>query len=402
VEAARAGCDVGVAFVGVDGFKHVNDALGHASGDRLLVEVGRRLALGVRPGDTVARFGGDEFVLVCEDITLTAMWGLAERVTEILAERFPVSGTDVALHASVGITISRVGSTNQSLLSEADAALYQAKEQGAGQIALFDDSLRTRAASILEGERALSAAIESGEIVAYYQPIVELGEGRTVGFEALARWQRPDGGLVLPDDFIPLAESTGLIVKLGMAILTQATAYAAARRAAESTGPPLWVSVNLSARQLIDVHLPDDVAAILDANGLDPSLLHLEITETVLMQNLTDAVLVLARLRDLGVRLSIDDFGTGYSSLAYLKQLPVDCLKIDRSFVADLGVGDHSIIKAILGLSEALGMDCIAEGIETEAQRRTLSDLGCRFGQGYLWQRPMPEIVAGTWSRAGG
>lgn len=400
VAAERSGRCTGVAFLDVDGFKHVNDALGHAVGDRLLVEVGHRLIASVRPADTVARFGGDEYVLVCEDVTIEAMTGLAGRITEAMAQPFAVDGREVPLHASVGITISRSGSTSQSLLSEADAAMYRAKELGRGRAAVFDDSLRAKAASLLEGERALQAGITNGELVAYYQPIIEIDSETPVGVEALVRWHTPDGRIVLPEEFIPTAETSGLIVEIGAAVLAQATAAVARWNADNPDLPDLWVSVNLSARQLIDTGLASLVGAILEATGLPPGLLHLEITETVVMEDIAQSVLVLEELKRLGVKLSIDDFGTGYSSLSYLKQLPLDTLKIDRSFVRGLGSSpdDSSIVEAIVSLGQALGMGCLAEGVESGAQRDALARLGCRYGQGYLWSPALEPADAAAWA----
>jgi diguanylate cyclase (GGDEF)-like protein/PAS domain S-box-containing protein len=400
--AARNGDVVGVAFIDIDGFKHVNDALGHAAGDDLLVEVARRLSASVEPTDTVARFGGDEFVLVRESATRATMTALVERITKGLCLPCRIGVHDVAPRASAGITLSRAGSTGPSLLSEADAAMYRAKQLGGGGVALFDESLRTKASAMLGGERRLRTAIADGEIVPFFQPIVDLASGDTVGFEALARWMHPDDRIVGPAHFIPLAESTGLILALGESILGKAASAAAAWNASAPGAAPLWVSVNLSARQLVDARLADLVATIVGASGLDPRLLHLEITETTLMENLAHAVTTLQALKELGVTMSIDDFGTGYSSLAYLRRLPVDMLKIDRSFVDGLDGSDPddtSVVEAILGLGHALRLDCVAEGIETRAQADILAGLGCRFGQGYLWSRPMHPTAAADWAR---
>jgi diguanylate cyclase (GGDEF)-like protein/PAS domain S-box-containing protein len=400
--AERGGSQTGVAFLDLDGFKNVNDALGHPTGDQLLVEVGHRLLASVRPADTVARFGGDEFVLVCEAVSIDAMVGLAGRVTESLGRPFHVGGRTVSLHASLGITVSRRGSTAAALLSEADAAMYHAKELGRGRAAVFDDSLRTRAAALLEGERALRDAVDRHELVAYYQPIVDLRTNIAVGVEALVRWHTPDGRVVLRDDFIPLAESSGLIIRLGEAVLAQATADVARWNAGQPASPPLWVSVNLSAHQLSGPYLGGVVTGILRRTGLPSSLLHLEITETVVMDDITHSLEVLHDLKRLGVHLAIDDFGTGYSSLSYLQQMPFDVLKIDRSFVRALGsaADDASIVNAIVGLAGSLSMGCVAEGVETETQQEALAEMGCQLGQGYLWSRPLPPDQAEVWARS--
>ncbi len=400
VASARTGSRTGVAMLDVDGFKLVNDALGHTAGDVLLVEVGHRLRATVRPADTVARFGGDEFVVVCEQVTVDAMTTMVARIIDAMTQPFVIEGREIALHASVGITISRQASTSQSLLSEADAAMYRAKELGRSRSAVFDDSMRTRAAALLEGSRALGLAIANRELVPYFQPIIDMATGHTVGVEALARWHQPDGRVILPSHFIPLAETSGLVVDLGELIMAQGAERVARWNAAPGRTDPLWVSVNLSARQLIDTRLDEVVAAILAECGLPPDLLHLEITETVVMQDISHAVQTLERLRRLGVHLAVDDFGTGYSSLAYLKQLPVDTLKIDRSFIRGVATSsdDASIVKAVLSLGGALGLRCVAEGVETAEQRAALMALGCQLGQGYLWSRPLAPADADAWA----
>ena len=397
----RTGGHIGVVFLDVDGFKNVNDALGHGTGDNLLVELGHRLCMAVRPDDTVARFGGDEFVILCADVTIESMELLAARIGAALSERFTVGGKDVEVHASLGITLSAPESTPQSLLSEADAAMFRAKELGRNQVAVFDDTLRARAAEFLEGEKALRLAIARRDLVAFYQPIIDLAAGRPIGVEALVRWIRPDGSVVTPDQFIPLAEATGLIVRLGELMLLEAVQTVAGWNAAGPSDQQLWVSVNLSARQLVEPSLLETVRHTLAASGLLPGQLHLEITETVVMGDVEASIVKLEQIRGLGVRVSIDDFGTGYSSLAYLRQLPVDTLKIDRRFVD--GVVDEpddlSIVEAVIGLSRSLGLTSLAEGVETDDQLQALVRLGCELGQGYLWARPMTADDALEWVR---
>jgi diguanylate cyclase (GGDEF)-like protein/PAS domain S-box-containing protein len=397
--ARRSGGQVGLAFLDVDGFKHVNDALGHGIGDDLLVEFGHRLSMTVRPDDTVARFGGDEFVILCTDVSMEEMEGLAARVSSAMSERFDVGGHEVEVHASLGITVSDTGSSVQSILSEADAAMFRAKDLGRNQVAAFDDTLRARAAEYLDGEKALRLAIARRDLAAHYQPIVDLTTGRAIGVEALARWVRDDGVVVLPDQFIPLAESTGLIVRLGELMLEEAAGTVAGWNRSRDEQDALWVSVNLSARQLAEPSLVESVRQVLSTTELPPENLHLEVTETVIMDDVHTSVLRLDEIRALGVRLSIDDFGTGYSSLAYLKQLPVDTLKVDHSFVDGVvdDPDDRTIVEAVVGLGRALGLTCLAEGVETDDQRDALVGMGCQLGQGYLWARPMPEVDARRW-----
>ncbi|MHB8506905.1 MAG: putative bifunctional diguanylate cyclase/phosphodiesterase, partial [Acidimicrobiales bacterium] len=289
-------------------------------------------------------------------------------------------------------------STSGTLLSEADAAVSRAKELGRGQAAVFDESLRTKARALLEGEQALRAALDRGEVIPHFQPVVDLATGRPLGFEALARWVRGSAGPVPAEQWIAMAQKSGLIIELSEVVLAGALAEAAdwSRRFPEQRH---WVSVNVDASQLVETRLAEVVGRMLDVAGLDPHLLHLEITETVVMHDIDASVAVLHDLRDLGVHLCIDDFGTGYSSLSYLRHLPVDMLKVDRSFVAELGTagGDPSIVKAVVGLTQALGLACVAEGVETEAQRDALLGVGCPLGQGFLWSRPMPAAAARAW-----
>jgi diguanylate cyclase (GGDEF)-like protein/PAS domain S-box-containing protein len=397
----RAGWQVGVVFLDLDYFKHINDAMGHSVGDILLVEVGHRLNASVRPGDTVARFGGDEFVIVCNNVGVEPMTRLASRIADAVAVPFLIEDREIPVQASLGITLSRPGSTVASLLSEADAAMYRAKDLGRGRVSFFDDSLRTRAEVMVDRERALRLALKRNELVAHYQPIIDMATGDVVGVEALARWHVPGGLVIEPPDFIPLAEATGLIIELGREILESAVSEVATWNAEVPLGAPIWISVNLSARQLADTRLSAFVTDALRRNDLSPNLLHLEVTETVVIDDIAQVGAVLLELKALGVQFAIDDFGTGYSSFSYLNQLPVDCLKIERSFVAALGAGQGtSIVKAVLSLADALGLRCIAEGVETVSQRDALVGLGCRYGQGYLWSPPLSPSQARTWVKA--
>ena len=400
--ARRSGGQVGVVFLDVDGFKHVNDALGHGTGDSLLVELGRRLCTAVRPDDTVARFGGDEFVILCTDVSIGDMEHLAARIGTTMGERFDVGGHEVEVHASLGITVSAPESSVQSILSEADTAMFRAKDLGRNRAAVFDDTLRARAAEFLDGERALRLAIARRDLVAYYQPIVDLASGNPVGVEALARWLREDGGVVAPGEFVPLAEATGLIVRLGEMMLLESAATVAAWDGEGGSGD-LWLSVNLSARQLAEPTLVETVRRTLEASGLPAHRLHLEVTETVVMDDVRESIVRLDEIRALGVRLSIDDFGTGYSSLAYLKQLPVDTLKIDRSFVDGVvdDPDDRTIVEAVVGLSRALGLTCLAEGVEDRRAARRPGGHGLPAGPG-LPVGPADARSRGPAAAAGG
>ena len=401
--AANDGRGVGVVFVDIDGFSHINDVLGHDTGDRVLVEIGSRLQRAVRSDDTVGRFGGDEFVLICEGMDVEELAALSERISDSVEAPITVKGHRMPVRVGLGITMSRPGSTSGSLLSEAGAAVSRAKELGRGQAAVFDESLRAKAVALLEGEQALRAALDRGEIVPHFQPVVDLASGKPRGFEALARWVRGNAAPVPAEHWITMAQKSGLIVEVSEVILARAVADAAEwnRRFPEQR---CWVSVNVDASQLVETRLAEIVDHMLGVAGLDPHLLHLEITETVVMDDIDASVAVLQDLRNLGVHLCIDDFGTGYSSLSYLRHLPVDALKIDRSFVAELGTadGDPSIVRAVVGLTQVLGLACVAEGVETEAQRDVLRGVGCPLGQGYLWSRPLPAADAGAWLAAAG
>jgi len=398
--AARNDSAVVVMFIDLDRFKVVNDSLGHDAGDELLVAVGRRLVQAVRPGDTVARLGGDEFVILCESTADQAdAWLLAERLQQAMATPFELSRRSVTVSMSIGLALGRgaSGALPDDLIRNADLAMYRAKELGRDRIEAFDEDMRRAAALRLERESALRRALAEREFVVYYQPVLQMATSTVVGVEALVRWNR-DGVVVVPDEFVPLAEDTGIITALGAHVLAAACADVAMWNAARPNAAPLRLSVNLSARQLSREELPTIVEETLAASHLDPSLLSLEITESTLTD--TDvAVRALERLKRLGVTLVVDDFGTGYSSLVYLRRLPVDVVKIDKSFVSGLGRSDEdtAIVAAVTRLAGALGLETIAEGVETQAQRAALLDLGCTFGQGYLWLPPAPASAFGEW-----
>ena len=350
---------IAVIMLDLDRFKVINESVGHAVGDRLLIAVGHRLATSLRPGDTVARFGGDEFGIILDPV---ADEGEARRIAETIASElrapFSLSGREWFISASIGIALGEPGRvTPDELLREAEVAMVRAKSDPAGHFALFDPSMSAQTLERLDLESDLRRALERDELRAHYQPIVDLRTDRIVGFEALVRWQHPERGLVPPLSFIGLAEETGLIAPLGRWVLETACRQAAAWRTLAPAGDPLVMSVNLSARQFTQPDLVDQIAEILAETGLEPSALELEITESVVMDQSETGVRALRRLRELGVRIVLDDFGTGYSSLSYLKHLPLDTIKIDRSFVAGLeAAADRSIVEAVIALAHGLGI----------------------------------------------
>ncbi len=393
--ARRPGVVAGALFIDIDGFKHVNDNLGHAAGDQLLVIVGDRLQSAVREQDTVGRLGGDEFVVLVESSTDEATLDLlADRLTESLRE--PVELDDgrkiFSVTASVGVAVGQYGSPDD-LLRDADLALYAAKAAGKDRYVLFEASMYAGVEGRHELEGDLSAVVGNGELFLLYQPIFELSNRKLVGVEALVRWQHPQRGVIPPCDFIPLAEESGLIVPIGHWVLDEACRQAAIWAA---EGAAIGVSVNVSAHQLARKGFADDVRRALQESGIEPSSLTLEITETTLMRNVSAAREQLQVIRALGVRIAIDDFGTGYASLSQLQRVPVDILKIDRSFVAALKDGGQSreLLEAILGVGRALSLTVVAEGVEEQAQITALQEMGCQRAQGFLMARPSgAEVV---------
>jgi diguanylate cyclase (GGDEF)-like protein/PAS domain S-box-containing protein len=391
---------VAVLFLDLDGFKHVNDGLGHLAGDELLVEVARRLAGCVRSDDTLARFGGDEFAIVCEVASTEVATRFGNRLLKALQPPFPLRGMDMFVSASIGLVVADPDAEPDELLQDADVAMYRAKERGRSRMELFDDELRDRASLTLQSSTALRGALERGELRVFYQPILNLDDNRPLAVEALLRWQHPERGLVSPDEFIPLAEDTGMIVPIGRWVLQQALRDRAGWEAELPEQAPIRLAVNLSARQLSEPALVDDITATLRDHGTDPSSLILEVTESVLMQD-PGSLLTLNTIHDLGIALHVDDFGTGYSSLAYLKTLPVDALKIDRAFVDGIATNadDRAIVTAVLALARALTLEVVAEGVETPKQLSILRELGCDFAQGFLFARPLPYDEFLTWLR---
>jgi diguanylate cyclase (GGDEF)-like protein/PAS domain S-box-containing protein len=390
--SARTGSEVAVLFIDLDRFKLINDGRGHDAGDKLLVTVADRLRLVVRAGDVVARFGGDEFVVVCEDQTAAFEAALvAERITEVLREPVVVDGQEIFLSASIGIAVADGTGSPESLLRDADAAMYRAKDRGRARSEFFDATMRTEAIEHLETQNALHRAVERDELRLHYQPVVELESGAVVGVEALVRWEHPALGLVPPGAFIPLAEETGLIVPIGAWVLDEAMAQLARWRE-RNWGRSLTVNVNLAARQLRQPDLVPGLMRTLLTTGVEPASLCLELTETTFMEDGGGHRDTLAGIRSLGIGLAIDDFGTGYSSLTYLKRFPVNVLKIDQAFVRGLGedASDTAIVKSVIDLAHALGLVVVAEGVETGDQVSHLRRLGCDLAQGYFFARPQP------------
>jgi diguanylate cyclase (GGDEF)-like protein len=381
---------VAVLFLDLDRFKVINDSLGHEAGDRLLVELAARLQGVLRPGDTVARFGGDEFTVLCDEISGERDAVLiAERVAEAVSAPFLLDETEAFLTASSGIALAGAETRAEALIRDADAAMYRAKEKGRARYELFDEVMRARAVERLETENALHRAIERGEFRVHYQPAVDLETGRAVAVEALVRWDSPKFGLLGPEEFISLAEETGLILPLGSAVLHEACRQWQLWNARGSGQTPR-MSVNLSARQLGQPDLVQTVASVLAETGIDPSSLCLEITESVVVEDAEGALRTLQALKDQGVQIGLDDFGTGYASLSLLKRLPVDILKVDRSFVGGLGSdpADAPIVSAVVRLAHELGLTAIAEGVENAEQVAELRAIGCRYAQGFFFARP--------------
>jgi diguanylate cyclase (GGDEF)-like protein len=397
--AARGSDPLAVLFLDLDGFKIVNDTLGHDQGDALLATVAGRLRGCVRPGDTVARLGGDEFTVLLEGANADAAVQVAERIARRLQLPIQLDGHELIVGTSVGLAL-RAGPDDRpdELLRDADVAMYAAKQRGKGSYAIFEPRMRTRAWARLELEADLRRAVDRGEFRVHYQPIIELATGRVDGVEALVRWQHPERGLVLPAQFIPLAEETGLIVPIGHWVLREACRQVRTWQEGLPGVGPLMVGVNLSPRMLAQPSLVDDVARILGQTGLDPGCLKLEITEGVMMQEGEATLATLRHLKALGVQLAVDDFGTGYSSLAYLQRFPLDVLKIDRAFVGSLGEGAEGtvIARTVVALAKALGLAVTAEGIETAEQAEQLKELGADRGQGYHFARPQPAEALTT------
>ncbi|MEK7423772.1 MAG: EAL domain-containing protein [Actinomycetota bacterium] len=401
VDAAAAREHIGVLFVDLDHFKLVNDTFGHHAGDQLIQQFADRLRNGVRAGDLIGRFGGDEFIVACrlrtagDDASIAA-----ERILASMRQPFEVPGRQIVTSASIGLAISELDDTDpDGLIQAADTALFEAKRLGRGRVQAFTPELRRRVVERVVIESELRTALVEEQLRLHYQPQVDLHSGRVVGVEALVRWQHPERGLLAPADFIAVAEESGLIGPIGHWVLQEACRQMDEWRCASSWAPPL-MTVNVSPLELDASSFVDEVRTVLARTGLDPRALCLELTESAVMTP-TAALDTLADLRDLGCYIGIDDFGTGYSSLARLRDLPVEVLKIDRSFVDGLGTdpNDSAIVSSIMSLALTMGLHVIAEGVEEPRQAEALTRLGCQFAQGYLFARPMPADALISYGR---
>ncbi len=384
-----------VYFLDVDRFKRINDSLGHTAGDEVLREVAARIQRTLRPEDTVARFGGDEFTVLCESVggVLEAV-GVADRLQREIAAPVRAGGAELRLSASIGVALAEPGEevTPSRLVEDADAAMYRAKERGGNRTELFDMAMRERAVEALSVEQELQRALDNGELRLLYQPLVNLDSGDMVGAEALMRWEHPTRGLLTPDKFLAVAEESGLIVQLGEWAVGEACRRLRDWERRNGVSTPFGFAVNVSARELTH---PDVVTTILNAvrrSALDPSRLTIEVTESAAMADRDSGFRALRELNEAGVRIAIDDFGTGYASLDHLREMPADILKIDRSFVAGMSANspDSARVAAAVAMGRALEMEVVAEGIETSEQVADLRELGCALGQGFLFARPLP------------
>jgi diguanylate cyclase (GGDEF)-like protein len=386
---------IAVLFIDLDNFKVVNDSLGHNAGDKLLVELSGRLRDAIRPSDTIARFGGDEFVVLCEDISdARGAVTVGQRIVEAAVEPFMLEGREMFVSASVGVALALDSdATPETLLRDADAAMYRAKERGSGRVEVFDEALRARIMERLDLENGLRRALQRDELRVYYQPEVSSSKGRMIAVEALVRWEHPERGLLEPKDFVPLAEEIGLISDIGEWVLNEACQQIATWRA---RGAEIDVAVNVSARQLVQSDIVEVVRGALERSGLPAESLCVEITESAVMRDPEAALATLTLVKDLGVKVALDDFGVGFSSLGQLKEmLPLHALKVDRSFISGIADDERNsaIVAAVVMLANTLGLTAIAEGVETEAQALQARALGCDISQGFYFTAPEPAAA---------
>jgi diguanylate cyclase (GGDEF)-like protein len=395
-QAQRHTRQLALMFIDLDRFKNINDTLGHETGDQLLRDVAERLKVNLRSGDIVARLGGDEFVVLLEDLSdAVSVGNVAEKLIGALGCNFVIAGREVHITASIGIsTYPGDAHDVRSMMKYADIAMYRAKEQGRNTFQFYSDHINVHSLERLTLESQLRGALERDELVLYYQPVLDTKRGDIIGMEALVRWRHREWGLLSPAKFIGIAEETGLIVPIGQWVLH--TACTQQRSWIELGLPPIRIAVNLSPRQFVHRHLIDDITQALQSTKFDPSWLELEITETTVMHNAQRAVALLGELKQMGIRIAIDDFGTGYSSLAYLKRFPINTVKIDRSFVADVPQDptNTAITQAIIAMTHSLGLKVTAEGVETAEQVSFLREQGCEEMQGYYFSRPLPVVEA--------
>ena len=386
-----------VIYLDIDRFKLVNDSLGHNIGDKLLVEFAKRIQDLLRDIDTLARFGGDEFVILLEDMeNENYAVEIAKRLQKSLKSPFEIKGNDIYAPASFGIVLNtRIYDDPEIIIRDADAAMYYAKEKGRSQFKIFDNTLHEKALNLLQIETDLRKAMVNKELDLYYQPIVSLDNISILGFEALIRWNHPTQGLVYPDSFIPVAEETGLIIPIGRWVLKKACRDLRRWDEQVKSKLPLFMSVNISSKQFLRPSLIDDIKEILHETGLPPDQLKLEITETALMEDFHETIPLIQRLKDFGVQIVIDDFGTGYSSMSYLQQLPIDTLKVDQSFISRIENNNNdenkNIVETIVSLAHKLGLKVVAEGVETNKQHSVLSQMNCQMAQGFLFSKPLEK-----------